>query len=451
MRKLLLLLLAVPVFVFFPAFAAPSPVAPVSLDFSGVSLVTVGQAVFRSLLDRDFVVAPDVVAMDRKISMHVKSLPVDELPAFIENILLDHGIVTTLRNGVYYLSSKNVGGVVLPSVSGLSSTGDVAAVAPTSFAAVAPASGRTMFPRAAVAGDAVSGERHPDDISEVYPLRHRPPEFISAVVNSAFGLRASVVAGPDLVITGSKELVQKIRKLIVSLDVAPRTIEISASFVEVSRSAGAARGVSLVVSVLGAKLRGAIGGPGASAVSLGAANFALVLDALENDGRFKQVSNSKVVGDELEKLVLSVGDETPTIGSTSRDQQGNAIQNVVYRPSGVILDVVSRVSGSGVLSLLVDGQISSFVATQTGVSSSPTLIKRQVKTRVSVADGEVLVIGGLDDTKSSRGSSGLSFLPRSWAMGSSSDSHTDLVLILSARVLKRDEVGGGAVDAPAGS
>lgn len=435
MKKLLWILLIFPVMAFGQAVAPP-----VSLDFSGASLVTVGQAVFKSLLDRDFVVAPDVVAMDRKISIHVKSLPVAELPAFMESILLDQGIVTTLRGGVYYLTA------------GVRSSGASAAVPPAGDASIAALSAAGVgYPRDG--GKSIDGgvvARHPDDVSEVYPLRHRPAEFVSAVVVAAFGARSCVVAGVNLVLTGSKPMLLKIRRLVASLDVAPRTVEVSASFVEVSRTAGSARGVSLVASVLGAKLRGGVGLVGSSALSVGAANFSVVLDALDSDGRFRQVSRSRVVGDEAEKMVLSVGDETPTLGSTSRDAQGNNIQQIVYRPSGVILDVLPRISGSGVLSLLVDGQISSFVATQTGVSGSPTLIKRQVKTRVSVADGEVLIIGGLDDTKTSGGLSGVSFLPRSWSLGSSSESHTDLVLILSARVLRRDEPAQ-SVDVPAGS
>lgn len=440
-RFLLLLALAfVPLVGFCDAGAPP----PVSFDFAGVSLVTFGQATFKNLLDRDFVMSPEVVAMDRKISMHVKSLPVAEVPAFVESILAGQGIVSTLRDGVYYLTVK--------------SATPVAAMLPvvdTTVAAAAPHAGVHIAPVDLGAGQARDGAaasvRRIDDVSDFYPLRNRSAEFVAAVIGAAFGRQAVAIAGSDLVLTAPKALLVKIKKLIAALDVAPRTIEVSASFVEVARSSSSSRGVSLVASVLGGKLSGSVGQVGASGVlSLGAANFQVVLDALESDGRFRQVSSGRVVGDEQEKMTLSVGDETPTISSTSKDNQGNPIQSVLYRPSGVILDVTSRVAGSGVLTLAVDGQISSFQSTVTGVSGSPTLIKRQVKTRVSVADGEVLVIGGLDDTKTVGAHSGLSFLPRSWGAGSSSDTHTDLVLILSARVLKRD-APAELPDAPAGS
>jgi hypothetical protein len=72
----------------------------------------------------------------------------------------------------------------------------------------------------------------------------------------------------------------------------------------------------------------------------------------------------------------------------------------------------------------------------TGVTGSPTLVKRQVKTQVTVGDGEVILIGGLNDQQSSRSSSALSFFP-SWSAKSSSSSSTDLVLVLSAKVVKQ--------------
>ncbi|MGO4469843.1 hypothetical protein AB4Z11_30250, partial [Pseudoduganella sp. RAF53_2] len=146
------------------------------------------------------------------------------------------------------------------------------------------------------------------------------------------------------------------------------------------------------------------------------------------------VSNSRVGGDDYEKLTLSVGDETPTISSTGKDNAGNAVQNVTYRPSGVIVDVTPKVLGNGRIRLVVDGQISNFKATVTGVSSSPTLIKRQVKTTVTVGDGEVLLIGGLNDSQKADTVNRLPFLPASWTGSSASSSNSDLVLVLSAKV-----------------
>lgn len=46
-----------------------------------------------------------------------------------------------------------------------------------------------------------------------------------------------------------------------------------------------------------------------------------------------------------------------------------------------------------------------------GGSNQPTLNKRELRTSLTVKDGEVIVIAGLDDSKEDSTRSGLSFLP----------------------------------------
>ena len=131
----------------------------------------------------------------------------------------------------------------------------------------------------------------------------------------------------------------KIFALVNDLDYMPRTVEVSASWVEVTHTTGSGLGISLAANLLGSKF----------AASLGSTN------------------------------------------------------------SGSALSI-------------------------TGVAGSPTLIKRQVKTVVTIGDGEVLLIGGLNDNQSTKSTSGWSFLPASWASKSDSGVQTDLVLVLSAKL-----------------
>lgn len=390
----------------------PAPTAPtLSLNFSSVPVVAFMQATYKNLLQRDYVIAPAVLGLDRQFSVSIKSLPAKDLPAFIDRLLVDQGIRSQVRDGVYYLDLISAG-AEKPAGAGLPQLATAGAALPDrtdESAAAAP------------------------DVVELYAPRHRPAEFLVAALNAAYGVPYARLAGVAVAVSTPAARSADVLRLLQALDERGKTVEISASFVEVLRSDSTARGLSLVASTLATRF-GAAFSTATGALSATAGGFQLVLEALRADGRFKQVSNSRLLGDESEHLLLTVGDETPTIASTGRDNQGNAVQNIVYRPSGVILDVTPRVAGPGRLSLAVDGQISSFQSTSTGVTGSPTLLKRQVKTSVTIADGEVVVIGGLDDTRSTSARSGFSFLPRSWSGGTSSDSHTDLVLILSARV-----------------
>lgn len=408
---------------------------PVSFDFQGVSLVAFSQATFKNIMGRDFVIAADVLVGDRKITMSVKNIDTADVPAFVESILQQQNIAVTLRNGVYYLTSVRPQDVVTEKAGKASEAVQMAdASKPSSLGA----QGDLNPPKQLENGHlGRSVRRSSDDESRIYNTNGRNTEFLATVVNSVFGLDVAVAADSRLVLTGSKSELDKVVGLVESLDVVPYKVNVSASWVEVARTDGAGRGISLLANVLGMKLGASIGTVNsATAISLKNTNFELVLDALNTDTRFNQISNSRMVGDEYKKINLTVGDETPTISSTGKDNSGNLVQNIVYRPSGVIIDVLPKVLGSGRINMDIDGQISSFKATQTGVSGSPTLSKRQVKTSVTVSDGEVLLIGGLNENKSTDSTSGLSFLPKSWTLANQSSSNTDLVLILSATVVK---------------
>lgn len=101
MRRFLSALILAPVL----AFAAPAP-APVSLSFNATPLMAFGEAMFKAIMHRDFVVSPDVIGIDKRITINVKNIDAAELPRFVEDLLLREGITTTLKGGIYYLSLK---------------------------------------------------------------------------------------------------------------------------------------------------------------------------------------------------------------------------------------------------------------------------------------------------------------------------------------------------------
>lgn len=113
-----------------------------------------------------------------------------------------------------------------------------------------------------------------------------------------------------------------------------------------------------------------------------------------------------------------------------------AIQSVEYRSSGVILDITPQVRDEGI-DLHVVQQISDFVKTETGVNGSPTLTKRSFSTDVTVAAGELVVLGGLTQDKNSEARSGLSFLPKLLQSSSLVDNRTEVLLLLQVDTVVR--------------
>jgi type II secretory pathway component GspD/PulD (secretin) len=118
------------------------------------------------------------------------------------------------------------------------------------------------------------------------------------------------------------------------------------------------------------------------------------------------------------------------LGAVSFPGNGQApVQSVEYRSSGVIFELQPQVHDA-VVDLNVLQQVSNFAATETGVNNSPTLIKREVKTALTLADGDVVVLGGLAENKESAGRNGLSFVPAWMRSKSSESSKTEILLIL---------------------
>lgn len=405
------------------ALAGTANAKPVTLDFNGVPVSTFAQATFKALLRRDYVMAPELLSGDKKVSISIASMDDSQVPAFVEGVLEQQGIAVTEKGGVYYL------GIAKPVREQPEPEQEKRFVGDVELARLRPAQpGRDI----AVAPPA-------ELQTAVYRPVNRAGDFLASVLQAIYSSKSVTSAGPNVVLTGTAAEVEKMMALLTSIDSLPKLVDVSASWVEVTDTSNGNRGISVIASVLGTRLGAQLGTvASSSAISLRNTNFQLVIDALNTDSRFKQISNSRVVGDDYEKLVLSVGDETPTVGSTGKDNSGNSVQNIVYRPSGVIVDVTPKVLGNGRIRLLVDGQISNFKETVTGVTNSPTLIKRQVKTTVTVADGEVLLIGGLNGSQKSESSTRWPFLPASWGSKSNSAANSDLVLVLSAKVASTD-------------
>jgi len=390
-----------------PSFAAALPSEPVGFSFAAVPLNDFAQATYRNLLGRDYVLSSDLLGQDKKISVSVKGLPPSKVSAFVDHVLASHGVSVEERDGVFFLDrAKPESGLVQAAGVGSPFPGEVEAVAQLR------------------------------DEYEVVTVGNRSALAMAEAVNQVAGERSARAAGGSrLVLGGPPDRIKVLRNLVDQLDQVVPNVEVEASFIEVTTTDTNTRGLALVASAVSRRGAGVTLTPASGSASLYAGSYELLLDALAADSRFKQVSRSRVFGEEAEKLSLSVGDETPTIGEASRDQAGNVVQSVVYRSSGVLLDVVAKVLGSGRLSLQVDGQVSSFQATANGVTGSPTLVKRQVKTSVSLADGQVLVIGGLADSKTNDREAGFSFLPRNWRTRVGSNQATDLLLVLTARVV----------------
>lgn len=62
------------------------------MNFSNVTIAELSQLYLKGFLKRDYVLAPDVLTDDRKVSISVKNKPESDLQPFFRDFLETHGI-----------------------------------------------------------------------------------------------------------------------------------------------------------------------------------------------------------------------------------------------------------------------------------------------------------------------------------------------------------------------
>lgn len=267
------------------------------------------------------------------------------------------------------------------------------------------------------------------------PVAYGSPAASGQTQSGVTGSAASLSEQDAFIYKGSVSDIARLQKLLAVVDVPSGEIVVKAVVYEVTVSNQDGSAFALAASVLGGRLGVAIGGAVLSnAVTARLGGIEAVFSALATDKRFKIVSAPSVRVKSGASARFSVGNETPTLGSVTFQQGGNAVRSVDYRSSGVILDLKPSIRETGI-DLTVFQQVSSFAPTTTGLNDSPTLQKREITTTISVKPGELVLLAGLDDSRTSADHSGLSFLPAWLHSSGQSNEKTEVLLVLDVQRL----------------
>jgi general secretion pathway protein D len=122
-----------------------------------------------------------------------------------------------------------------------------------------------------------------------------------------------------------------------------------------------------------------------------------VIDALHTVTDVKVLSNPSLVVVDNGVATLQVGDQVPiTTGTATVLSANNAVVNTInYQNTGIILRVVPRVSANNTVRLDVEQEISSVSTASATGTLTPTISERKVKSTLTVADGQTVLLAGL--------------------------------------------------------
>ena len=229
-------------------------------------------------------------------------------------------------------------------------------------------------------------------------------------------------ANNSLVISATRNQYDKILRILSRLDAMPTQVLLETVIAEVSLNNDLRFGVQWFLnngrsqfnniqkdttgngSVVGtdALIKAAARGVPGFNYLLNAADFNVVLNALQGVTRVNVISSPNITVLDNRTAKLQVGDQVPIVQQTGQSAlAANApiLNQIEMKDTGVILSVTPRVNKNGLVVLDINQEVSDVVPTTTSAINSPTIRQRRVATSVAVNDGHSLAIGGLVQEK----------------------------------------------------
>ncbi len=168
----------------------------------------------------------------------------------------------------------------------------------------------------------------------------------------------------------------------------------------------------------------------------------LILDALHSVTSVKVLSNPSLVVINNQVATLQVGDVVPvSTGSATVLTTSNTVVNTIdYRNTGIILRVSPRISVNGNVRLDVEQEISNVPATSAN-SLTPTVSERRVKSSISVATGQTVLLAGLISEQQNGSRNAIPILDQIPGLGdafghqNNSTQRTELIIFIRPQII----------------
>ena len=169
----------------------------------------------------------------------------------------------------------------------------------------------------------------------------------------------------------------------------------------------------------------------------------VVINALHSVTDVKVLSNPSLVVLNNQPATLQVGNQVPISTGTATVLTANntVVSTIDYRNTGIILRVVPRVSGNGNVIIDVEQETSEVSPGSTG-SLTPTISDRSVKSSISVASGQTVLLAGLISDETDRSRSGIPVLDKIPGIGdlfsqqNATKIRTELIIFIRPTVIR---------------
>ncbi len=306
-------------------------------------------------------------------------------------------------------------------------------------------------------------------VTKVFLINYATLNDISKIVKDYITpQRASIQTDErtnSLIIRDTVDSIERIKKIVETLDNQTPQVLIEAKIVEANESyakrIGLNRGFTMNYNPFGdiATPNGSFtlssAPTGDASTAIGAtfsvykriANLDFNLQLMESESKGRIISTPKVITQNKKEANITSSEQTSF--QVTQVQQGSTLPIVTYQnvSADLNLKVKPQITNDGSISMEIDLSKSAFT-TRPADTAPPNMSTRSVKTTVLVDNGSTVVIGGLYQTQSLEQRSGIPFLRDLPLVGwlfqtpyAPSTTKNELIIFMTPRIINQDEAG----------
>jgi len=253
-------------------------------------------------------------------------------------------------------------------------------------------------------------------------------ELGAAIGESDFSETLSIM--PDertnaIIVAGTRQDIKLITDLIEKIDIILAQVRIEAFIVEVTLDKKSARGIdSFGIQIQDGTVSGTVSGPGYTGggnvgrsdggfVLGGNIDWAALLTTAESDSNIHVMSVPSIVTTHNTEARILVGEQRPIItGTVTSDFSTTSTRSQIdYRDIGTEIVVLPLIGSDGTIQLEIEQIVEDVIGEiRIDGNDQPIIGKREANSFISVANGETVILGGLQSTSVSEGESRLGIL-----------------------------------------
>lgn len=243
---------------------------------------------------------------------------------------------------------------------------------------------------------------------------------------------------------------QAILPMLNQLDVLPKQVVIEATIMEVTLTDRLSYGVEWFIKNSTDKFgtKDGIGDlPAGLTFTLTKPKLDLLMSALASTNQVNIVSNPKLMVANGESASFTIGSEIPTLTSSvsnATEGNGQVLQSIQYRRTGVSLDITPTVNAQNYIELDITQNLSEAGENELTTINSPIVLNRDLQTKVLARDGQTIVLAGLiSENKSTRDTKvpllgDIPIIGEAFKNTSNTTVRTELLLLLTPKVISHD-------------